>query len=329
MYQRDLLQHNTSKNEWPWSINSTKIDNNFDEEIVWPRISIITPSFNQAQFLEETIRSVLLQGYPNLEYIIIDGGSTDGSVEIIKKYEPWLAYWVSEKDKGQSHAINKGFERCTGDIFAWINSDDYYLSNAFITVANAIKDHDWVVGGSKHIEEDGKLINFASAQGPELKKFDKCFKNGNSFDFRIAQPSHFWSKRIIEDVGQLNEKLHFGMDFEWMLKALAKGYHPTTIDELVVCMRYHNASKTMTQIYKFDLERSKTFLLLGINRELNFSPSFQLARFYFSRGLQRIGNTFSSKGRKITSFLIYIIAWLITTKKVGGDYFSRVKNALK
>ena len=99
----------------------------------WPRISIVTPSFNQGQFIEETIRSILLQGYPNLEYIIIDGGSTDESVEIIKKYEPWLTYWVSEKDRGQAHAINKGLERCTGEILAYINSDDYYYPGCFCT----------------------------------------------------------------------------------------------------------------------------------------------------------------------------------------------------
>ena len=86
----------------------------------WPRISIVTPSYNQGQFIEETIRSILLQGYPDLEYIIIDGGSTDQSVEIIRKYEPWLTYWVSEKDRGQSHAINKGFERASGEIRGYI-----------------------------------------------------------------------------------------------------------------------------------------------------------------------------------------------------------------
>jgi glycosyltransferase involved in cell wall biosynthesis len=96
----------------------------------WPRISIVTPSLNQANYLEETIRSVLLQGYPNIEYIIIDGGSTDESVEIIKKYEKWLSFWISEPDKGQSHAINKGFSKASGEIYAYINSDDLYEQNS-------------------------------------------------------------------------------------------------------------------------------------------------------------------------------------------------------
>src|SRR5215469_2917833 len=100
---------------WPWTIESMPSPPARTDGSPWPTISIVTPSYNQGQFIEETIRSVLLQGYPALEYIIIDGGSTDQSVEIIKKYEPWLTYWISESDRGQSHAINKGFKRATGE----------------------------------------------------------------------------------------------------------------------------------------------------------------------------------------------------------------------
>src|SRR5664279_556271 len=111
------------ENRWPWKGDLTGAGTSLRNDSIWPRISVVTPSFNQGQYIEETIRSVLLQGYPNLEYIIIDGGSADNTVEIIKKYGSWLAYWVTEKDRGQCHAINKGFARATGDIFAWLCSD--------------------------------------------------------------------------------------------------------------------------------------------------------------------------------------------------------------
>src|SRR5437868_9654465 len=114
-----------------------------------PKISIVTPSFNQGQFIEETIRSVLDQNYPNLEYLVIDGGSTDQTIEIIRKYEAQFSYWETEKDRGQVHAINKGLARATGDIFAFINSDDIYLPRTFATVAKYFDDHpsaEWICG---------------------------------------------------------------------------------------------------------------------------------------------------------------------------------------
>ena len=106
-----------------------------------PKISTVTPSFNQGKFLEKTILSVLEQGYPNLEYIIIDGGSSDESVDIIKKYADRLNYWVSEADRGQSHAINKGFERATGEIFGWLNSDDWYHPGALQAVDDCVENN--------------------------------------------------------------------------------------------------------------------------------------------------------------------------------------------
>jgi hypothetical protein len=133
----DLPSSPTNKTGWMWTEVSPQLPDPGPDSHLWPRITIVTPSFNQGRFLEETIRSILFQGYPHLEYIIIDGGSNDNSVDIIKKYEPYLAYWVSEKDRGQAHAINKGFARASGDIYAYLNSDDFSisLSTVHFTVA--------------------------------------------------------------------------------------------------------------------------------------------------------------------------------------------------
>ena len=120
---------------WPWTEGPELVPDTGPDGRSWPVISIVTPSFNQGRFLEETIRSVLLQGYPSLEYIVMDGGSTDDSVDIIRKYEPWLMFWASGPDQGQSDAINKGFERATGAIWGYINSDDLYEPDALRTAA--------------------------------------------------------------------------------------------------------------------------------------------------------------------------------------------------
>jgi len=138
---------------WPWTEESPELPDSMPNGKPWPKISIVTPSYNQGQFLEETIRSVLLQGYPNLEYIIIDGGSTDNSVKIIKEYEPWLACWVSEPDRGQSQAINKGFKKATGEIITWICSSDSYVPNAFQKISLIFADNQSVgaISGSCNV----------------------------------------------------------------------------------------------------------------------------------------------------------------------------------
>lgn len=139
----DLPLPPEQKTGWPWSEESVAGRAAppvlFDGQAL-PRITVVTPSFNQGQFIEQTIRSVLMQGYPNLEYMIFDGGSSDGSVETIRKYENHLAYWQSEPDRGQSHAINKGFKRSTGQIICWLNSDDYFLPDTLKTVAESLAD---------------------------------------------------------------------------------------------------------------------------------------------------------------------------------------------
>ena len=147
---------------WPWTEQSEPLPDKMPDGSEWPQISIVTPSYNQGQFIEETIRSVLLQGYPNLEFIIIDGGSTDNSVEIIKKYAPWFSSWVSEPDNGQSHALNKGFRMVTGSLIGWQNSDDYYHSQAFMEVAiksTELSEISIFYGLTDQVDANGKFIS--------------------------------------------------------------------------------------------------------------------------------------------------------------------------
>jgi len=204
----------------------------------WPRVSIVTPSYNQAQFIEETIRSVLLQGYPNLEYIIIDGGSTDKSVEIIKKFEPWLAYWVSKKDSGQAQAINKGFRKATGDIFAWVNSDDMLLPQAVYLAAVYLMEHPEVgvvTGDRIVVNEQGK------------KAGSRSWKKFVPWQFRyccgIAQEATFWRRDLFYRVGELDESLHFAMDFDlWIRFVKAASFHH--LPALLGAYRSHNTAKS-------------------------------------------------------------------------------------
>lgn len=210
---------------------------------IFPKISIITPSYNQGQFLEQTILSVLGQNYPNLEYIIIDGGSADNSVEIIKKYEDKLVYWVSEADKGQSHAINKGFSIATGDILAWLNSDDMYLPGILDYISKLI---DSTSTGIYF----GDCIQFKYLNA-ELTCFGSCVskrfnENNLLLNDYIIQPSSFWTKKTIEILGPLNEDLHFGFDWEWFIRAHQKSVPFYPIEKPLSLYRVHVSHKSGT-----------------------------------------------------------------------------------
>jgi glycosyltransferase involved in cell wall biosynthesis len=162
------------------------------------RISVITPSFNQSQFLEKTIQSVVSQQYPNLEYIIIDGGSSDGSVEIIKKYEKYLAFWCSEKDKGMYHAIQKGFEKSTGDILTWINSDDLLFPNSLKRaneIFNRYSQVEWLGGSTCRIDENSDVV-YVSAP----RKWNRFNYYLGDFKF-IQQEGTFWRRSLWEKAG--------------------------------------------------------------------------------------------------------------------------------
>jgi len=205
------------KSGWPWTEGCAPLPDRMEDGCEWPCISVVTPSYNQARYIEETIRSVLLQGYPNLEYFVVDGGSTDGSVEVIRRYERWITWWVSERDRGQSHAINKGFARATGEVFAWLNSDDYYLPGALEAVARAWVEGDGpavYVGRGMAVDDAGAVL---SRQGRRHLDFEHLFQWG---EHCLSQPSCFLPGAAFASLGGVDETLHLTMDMDLWLKLL-------------------------------------------------------------------------------------------------------------
>lgn len=187
-----------------------------------PLVSIVTPSFNQAEFLEESILSVVRQDYPHIQYIVIDGGSSDGSVEIIRKYEKYINYWISEPDNGQAHAINKGFMHANGSIFAWLNSDDLLTPSAVTIAAHFLSTNPLigvVYADRLHIDKRGNIIGIRKCPGHDQRMFKR--------NFTLPQETVFFRKEIFDDVGGLDEHLQFSMDFDLWCKMtkVADMYH--------------------------------------------------------------------------------------------------------
>jgi glycosyltransferase involved in cell wall biosynthesis len=184
----------------------------------WPKITIVTPSFNQGRFLEQTILSVLNQNYPNLEYIIMDGGSSDGSVEIIRKYEQYLSYWSSGPDRGQSAAVEAGFRRATGEVFAWINSDDVYPPSVLHNVGEIMQRErqvDVCYGNMHILDAEGQIV-------AERRLIDYpawLLKLGSRYGgLGVYQPASFWRRSLYEAVGGLNPGLFFCMDNDLFIR---------------------------------------------------------------------------------------------------------------
>ena len=231
---------------WPWSYENS-VDSNFSPyNLEYPKITVVTPNYNYGHYLEETIRSVLLQGYPNLEYIIIDGGSTDNSVEIIKKYEPYLAYWESQPDRGQTHAINKGLEKATGEVFNWINSDDILVPGALLAIAQGIQDYDAFAGVVNNFDEAGNQEKvFPQNITPEglLTRFNTTNKPSKR-DTVYHQPGFWFKTQYLKNIGNLNENLQIQFDFDRVVRYLHHYPKVNYSNQVLVNFRCHQEQKT-------------------------------------------------------------------------------------
>lgn len=227
---------------WPWDEATDAPPATLPDGKPWPRISIITPSYNQAQYIEETIRSILLQGYPELEYFIIDGGSNDHTVEILRKYEPWLSGWVSERDSGQSEAINKGFSRCSGEIFNWMCSDDFLTKGALAAVAEEFVSGDGcdVLAGACFCQYDDEPEKNSARSGHQAGWV------GTPYIAGIWQPSCYFRSDLVRRPELVSPELHYCMDRELWCYFFRSNARWKWTEKVLSHYRFTGANKSVT-----------------------------------------------------------------------------------
>ncbi len=259
----DLPTPPAGREGWPWTERAPSLPARSWNGKPWPRISVVTPSFNQGNTIEETIRSVLLQGYPNLEYRIIDGGSNDETLEIIKAYEPWIDAWISKPDRGQSDAINRGFHESGGEVFNWLCSDDFLMPGALACVGTAFADADCDVfsGACDCVYESEPQRNkIRSPAGSDWQS--------RPWSAGIWQPSTFWRSDLIRGEDAVLEDLKVCMDRELWCRLLAAGANWVWSDECLSTYRFTGGNKStvmgeraideIIKIYQMHLSRSKS-----------------------------------------------------------------------
>ena len=233
------------KTGWPWTRSTAPVGETQKNGGAWPRISIVTPSYNQGQFIEETIRSVLLQGYPNIEYIVMDGGSKDNTLDILRKYEHAIDFWISAPDKGQAEAINKGFARATGDIWAWLNSDDVYEMGVFSRVAELFQqlpDVDVLSGRCRRWDGIGRGRLHDPSPLRTLEDFLKIKSNWTNGRL-IIQPEAFFRPNAFKVAKGIREEFHFCFDAcLWMdMAKVGTVFH--SVDQHWANLRIHEGQK--------------------------------------------------------------------------------------
>jgi glycosyltransferase involved in cell wall biosynthesis len=236
---------------WPWEAPA---DSGAEPAADAPLVSVVIPSYNQGIYIEETIRSIVLQGYPNVEVIVIDGGSTDSTVEVVRKYEPWLAHWVSEKDGGQANAINKGLSVARGEIVTWLNSDDLLLPGALRQLARAYvqKPGTFFVSPVEHFLDGSDKSRVFEPQNVSHRELIE-FWSGR---VRWNDPGTFYTREVLETVGPIDESFRYSFDYEFVLR-VSRRFEATYLPEPTTRFRVHAASKTVSEGDRFIYETAR------------------------------------------------------------------------
>lgn len=288
----DLPPPPPGKTGWPWTEETPLAALTSP----LPRISLVTPSFNQAPYLEETLRSALLQGYPDMELLVVDGGSTDGSVALIEKYAPHLTWWTSERDDGQSQAINKGFRRATGSMLGWLNSDDVLFPGALQAIGRAALEQPaagLIYGAGAKIDAQGGLLKSISLRPVNARLLRTRFY--------LLQPSCFFRRAALDAAGLLDESHHFAMDWDLALR-IARHFPLHAIPEPVGMLRDYPGTKTQSGAERRWLEIAR------IARSHNGPFDRNVVTFHCLHTLQRIR---SATGWEAWAPVERIVRWLL------------------
>jgi glycosyltransferase involved in cell wall biosynthesis len=293
------------KSGWPW----TEASRPTPEDVgIWPRITVVTPSLNQGGFLEETIRSVLLQGYPNLEYMIMDGGSTDTTLDVIRRYEPWIEHWVSEKDQGQSQAINKGFQKATGEFVMWLNADDLLFRDALNKVGHALRllpDAGMIYGTGVKIDAEGNVLKRIP-----FRPYDEMLLRTLFF---ILQPSSLVRRSCLIEVGFLDESFHYAMDWDLALK-LSRVCRIHAINLDIGMLRMHAACKSLSG----GSVRQREIASIARKHQGVFDPN--VLGYYLLPESARLGNANGKRGAIFSHYWGQLVRVMLN-KVFGPDAY--------
>ncbi|PKN97456.1 MAG: glycosyltransferase [Chloroflexi bacterium HGW-Chloroflexi-4] len=282
-----------------------------------PLVTIVTPSYNQARFLEQTMRSVLDQNFPNVEYLVVDGGSTDGSVDLIQKYSKRIKWWVSEKDNGQAEAINKGFARAKGEIIAWINSDDYYMPGAIAEAVKALSDHPkvgMVFGNVRVVDENEKVLN-------QLAYGDWGLSDLMSFHI-IGQPAVFMRRDVLERAGHLDQTYHLLLDHHLWIR-LARESGMLYIPALWASAHYHEDCKNLAMASNFGSEAMR--IVKWMQSSEQYKTLFQQQSKKIIAGAERLNAFYLLDAKEYSAaFRAYWKAFWLNPATVKPEWYRMV-----